>query len=452
MNLAEIVKAAGIVGAGGAGFPTYVKLDAKAEYFIVNAAECEPLIETDKYMTRTFADKLVLGIMMISRHLQASKAVIALKGKYKDEIKALEDSIAKNHAQIEIFRMKTFYPAGDEQIIVQQVTGKCVPERGLPLQVGAVVSNVATVIGVYDAVTSGRNVCDKYLSVVGEVQEPVMLKVPIGTSVRECIEAAHPVISDYRIILGGPMMGKVISDAAVIDTLVVNKTLGNIIVLPADHFLIKKSQVGMERLKHQARSACIQCRMCTDLCPRYQTGHRIRPHLVMRNVWREGLIEDTAEFEKNFGDAVNCSSCGLCEMFSCPMGLSPRRVNDYMKGKLRERGINPEKNLTPMARESIELSKVPTDRLIARLNLSKYNGLHAHTCIELKPEEIMIPMSQHIGKPAIPVKQAGDMVEINELVGRADETGLSANIHCGIQGRVMEVTPAGIKVKRSKEA
>lgn len=273
-----------------------------------------------------------------------------------------------------------------------------------------------------------------------------MLQVPIGTPIRECIQAANPKISDYAIILGGPMMGRVVADDAAIDQQFVTKTTGNIIVLPKKHYLIERTHVPMDRIKHQARSACIQCRMCTDLCPRFQIGHRIKPHLVMRNVWREDIIDSDKEFEECFGDAVNCCNCGLCELFSCPMGLSPRRVNGYMKGKLQERGITVEKNMHPASRPTVELNRVPTDRLIARLDLGKYNGLHAHNCIELHPKEVFIPLSQHIGKPAVAVKNVGDKVCEGDVIASADATGLSTNIHASINGTVCDVTSSGIRI------
>ena len=449
MNLIETIKDAGIVGAGGAGFPTHVKLNTKAEYYIVNAAECEPLIETDKYLCRTFADELIKGIMMISTHLEAKKSVIAIKAKYKPEIAALREAIEKNGADIEIFEMRTFYPAGDEQVIVQQVTGRSVPERGLPIEVGAVINNVGTIVGMYNAIVHGKKNTSKFLSVVGEVQEPIMLQVPIGTPIRECIQAANPKISDYAIILGGPMMGRVVADDEAIDQQFVTKTTGNIIVLPKNHYLIERTHVPMDRIKHQARSACIQCRMCTDLCPRFQIGHRIKPHLVMRNIWRENSIDSDKQFEECFGDAVNCCNCGLCELFSCPMGLSPRRDNGYMKGKLQERGITVEKNMHPVSRPTVELNRVPTDRLIARLDLGKYNGLHAHDCIELHPKEVFIPLSQHIGKPAVAVKNVGDKVCEGDVIASADATGLSTNIHASINGTVCDVTSSGIRISEN---
>ncbi len=451
MNLLEAVKDTGIVGAGGAGFPTHVKLKAKAEWFIVNAAECEPLIETDKYLCRTYADRIVAAAAAVAAHLEASHIVIALKRKYRDEIAALRAAITQAGVPIELCEMDTFYPAGDEQTMVQLVTGKTVPERGLPLDVGAVVDNVGTLLGIYDALVEGTAVSSKYLSVVGEVAEPIMLHVPIGTAVTDCIAAAHPRISDYAIILGGPMMGKVVSDPQAIAQAVVTKTTGNILVLPREHYLIQRSARPLESIRAQARAACIQCRMCTDLCPRYLIGHQIRPHLVMRNLYREKSLESETEFLHAFGDAANCCSCGVCEMFACPMGLSPRKVNEYMKGALRERGIQVPRNMAPEALRELALRRIPTERLIARLGLAAYSGLHAHTCQELEPDTIFVPFSQHIGKPAEPICQVGDRVEKGQKIAQAAENGLSANIHAGISGVITEITAAGARISRQKE-
>ena len=136
MEFVEAIQKAGVVGAGGAGFPTHIKQNAAAEYLIINAAECEPLIETDKYLCRTFADRIVETVEKMAAHLKAGHRVIALKAKYKQEIKALKEAIDRQKAGVELFEMGTYYPAGDEQIMVEQVTGRVVPERGLPLNVG----------------------------------------------------------------------------------------------------------------------------------------------------------------------------------------------------------------------------------------------------------------------------------------------------------------------------
>ena len=216
MELIEAIKKAGVVGAGGAGFPTHVKLNAKAEYLIINAAECEPLIETDKFLCREFADRIIDTILLMGHHLEAQHIVIGLKAKYKAEIAALEKAIREKHAAVEIFPMRTFYPAGDEQVLVQQVTGRSVPERGLPLNVGAVVENVGTVLSIADALED-KPVTEKYLSVTGAVREPVMFKVPLGTPIRRIINQVDLRVKDYAVIIGGPMMGKMQSSDSMID-------------------------------------------------------------------------------------------------------------------------------------------------------------------------------------------------------------------------------------------
>lgn len=450
MNLTEMVKAAGIVGAGGAGFPTHVKLNTKAECFIINAAECEPLIETDKYLCRNFADELVEAILTVAKHLEVKRIVIALKAKYKVEIACLKEAIERISANIEIFEFNTYYPAGDEQVIVQQVCKKTVPERGIPIDVGVVVSNVGTLLNIADA-ASGIPVVEKYLSIVGEVETPIMVKTPIGTRIKECIDKAKVKIPNYAIIIGGPMMGKVISKKEEIDTAVITKTTGNIMILPPNHHLIKWNLTPFDRMITQARSACIQCRMCTDLCPRYQIGHEVLPHMVMRNVWREKLITDEEEYKKAFGSAVNCCECGICEMFSCPMGLSPCRVNRNIKKRIREKGIIIDRNMKPIAREGVDTHKIPTDRLIARLGLGSYSGQHAKECYEISPKEVFILLSQHIGLPARPLVRVGDLVKKGELIAAANDSGLSTNIHASIDGTITELSELGARIRREED-
>jgi Na+-translocating ferredoxin:NAD+ oxidoreductase RnfC subunit len=445
MNITEKVKAAGVVGAGGAGFPTHVKLNAKADCFIVNAAECEPLIETDKFLCRTYADKIIEGTLLVSTHLEAKRAVIVIKRKYQEEIKCLKEAITKAAADIEIFEMKTFYPAGDEQVIVQQVCNQSVPERGIPIDVGAVVNNVGTILNIVDAL-NGIPVTYKYLSVVGEVEKPIMLNVPIGTSISECIAKAKVKIPNYVVILGGPMMGKILDNQEAIDKEFVTKTTGNILILPPNHYLITRNKVSFKRISQQAQSACIGCRMCTDLCPRYLIGHKVRPHMVMRNIWRENIILDNNKYKEIFSDAISCCECGVCELFACPMGLSPCRVNIFIKKQLKERGIQVERNMKPEARESVDIHKTPTERLVARLGLSSYDGLHAHECYEIKPSEVFIPFSQHIGMPALPIVRVGDKVNVGDLIAAANTEGLSTNIHSSIEGFVTEITNGGARI------
>ena len=309
-------------------------------------------------------------------------------------------------------------------MLVNQVTGRVVPERGLPLNVGCVVENVGTVLNIADAL-EGKPVDEKFLSITGAVETPVMCHAPIGTPITEVLKKAKLLVNDY-------VVGKMQKTREEIENAVVTKTTGNLLVLPKNHYLVKRAAMSVERMARQAATACLQCRACTDLCPRHLLGHNVQPHMIMRTIWRQKSITDPAEFERAFGSAANCSSCGTCEMFSCPMGLSPRKMNDYAKGLLRERGIQPEKNQHPQASDMLEHRRIPTGRLIARLGLDEY---------------VFLPLSQHIGKPAVPVVTAGDAVKKDDLIAGSAE-GLSANIHTGFDGVVKEVTPKGIRISR----
>lgn len=445
MDLLEKIKQAGVIGAGGAGFPTHIKLDASAEYFIVNALECEPLIAADKYCCREQSEQIVAGTLLAAAAVNAEHIVIALKKTYRREIESLQVAIDAAGAPIALFKMEAFYPAGDEQIVVQAVTGRSVPERGLPAAVSAVVDNVGTVCDIARA-AAGQPVTQKTLSVIGAVSKPLIVTVPIGTSVADCLALAGGMPKGAAVILGGPMMGRMIWQEADLAKEVVSKTLGNLLVLPKDHFLAAHRQLSIRQMKRQAMAACIQCRMCTDLCPRQLIGHQVTPHRVMRNAFKEAALTADADYLSAYGSAVNCCGCGVCEMFACPMGLSPKRINDYFKGQLRERKLSPESNQTPKANPMIDFRRVPTNRLIARLGLSEYKGQSLEV-VTHEPNEVRIPLNTHIGAPAKPVVVLGEKVARGTLIGEASGA-VSANVHSSIDGIVTAIDECRITITR----
>lgn len=434
MSLIQNVYRAGIIGEGGAGFPTHVKINAKAEYFIINAAECEPLLNTDKFLMKKYAKKLVKGVEIVGEHLEAKHMYIALKGKYKEEIAELQKVIDEIESKVELFLMPNFYPAGDEQMIVHLVTKRTVPEAGIPIDVSTVVSNVGTVIHIYDAVNSDLNVTHKYISMLGELKEPRMLYAPVGSSVAECIErVGGSTLEDYDIIMGGPLMGKVITKEQSYTTYI-KKTDGGIIVLPKNHYVVARKTKPIETIIKETRTSCIQCRLCSDLCHRHMMGHKLRPHRVMRNI---GMSEHDEEIMK---EALLCCECGICEMFACPMGLSPRRVNQYVKSELGKQKIrHPKGEINPPENEMIDFRRVPTERLIARLHLMDYYHQHLYDTVELEPKTVHVSTRQHIGKPATPIVNVGDSVTKGQLIGKVDLEDMGANIHASINGTVVEV-------------
>lgn len=446
MEIVEMIEKAGVVGAGGAGFPTAVKLDAKANCYIVNAVECEPLIASDKYLCRTHPKEILFGALTAAKAIEASRIVIALKKTYHAEIQSLEKAIAETKAPVELFKLAPFYPAGDEQTLVHAILKKSIPEGGLPLDVGAVVNNVASVYNIGQAM-QGKAVTHKILSIVGEVAKPVVLTVPIGTALTDCLRRANPLLKEYAVIIGGPMMGRIVTEKESLRGEVVTKTTGNLLVLPPDHYLVRHAVVPIQKLKKQAMTACLQCRMCTDLCPRHNIGHRIDPHIIMRNAFKENLLDDET-YLRAFGEAINCCSCGVCEMYACPMGLSPKRMNDYFKGQLRAKGLRLERNQSPQAIVNIEHRRIPTERLIARLGLSRYENQKV-TPVTVESKKVKIPLSLHIGAPAVCVVKKGDAVSCGTLIGEKNGK-ISANIHSSIDGVVVQAEPDYVEIRKGE--
>lgn len=433
MELLEKIREAGIIGAGGAGFPTHVKLNCKVEYFIINGLECEPLLQSDKYMMRNKSDKIVQAAEEIGKAIGAEHIVIGLKEEYREEIKALKISIEKFSSKVKLHLSRVFYPAGDEQVLVYEVTGRTIPPGGIPLNVGVVVSNSGTVFNVFEALQK-RPVTYKFVTVIGEVARPSIIKIPIGTTVKDSLEKCGGVTTkDYVVIMGGPMMGKKISRDQ-IDSRVITKTDGAIIVIPENHYLAEREKVTIEHMKNQAKSACIQCRFCTDMCPRNLIGHPLNPHKIMRSIALGGLDNEVLK------EAIICCECGVCEMYACPMRLSPKRINVYLKGKLREQGVKWENTTNTFTANILRAyRKVPTERLIARLQLDRYKKQRLEEGQEVNPIEVKIPLRQGIGAVASPVVKVGDNVEKGQLIGRVEEGKMGSNIHASISGIISEI-------------
>ncbi|WP_243157981.1 4Fe-4S dicluster domain-containing protein [Aminipila terrae] len=246
------------------------------------------------------------------------------------------------------------------------------------------------------------------------------------------------------------MMGKVYRGDQIQD-LAVTKTTGNIIVLPKNHYLVKCAELPLSSIVAQTKSACIQCKMCTDMCPRYLIGHKIRPSMVMRNMFREKDMVDNEEYEAVFGEAANCCDCGVCEMFACPMGLSPRKVNSFIKGQLGRRGIKPNRNKNPKALEDLIYRRIPTERLVSRLDLMKYYHAHANECITIEPDCVSILIKQHIGVPGTVCVAVGDRVQKGDLIVQAKEGALSVPVHASIKGCVKLIDGERIVIDKEKE-
>lgn len=278
------------------------------------------------------AKEIIGGIKLGQEALKCEKTTIAIKGEFTESIRALEDEIEKQKLDVFIHKMKTFYPAGDEHTVIYEVTGEPLAPAAIPIQIGIVVSNVATMMNIYEA-NKDMPVTRKILTISGEIKNPMILDVPIGISVDECIQlAGGSTVEDYHIIFGGPMMGKTLSKEDS-KTQPITKTSGGILLFPSDHPLITRRLKPIEKIRIETSSACIKCTFCTELCPRYLKGHPLRPHEIM---FAFGQGDPN---HPNLKQADLCSECGICELYSCPMGLSPRIVNNFVKQENRKKMV-----------------------------------------------------------------------------------------------------------------
>lgn len=430
-KVAELAQWAGIVGAGGAGFPTHVKLNASVNVVIVNAAECEPLITVDQHLIQEYAPQLGSELERVRQEVEAKKAIIALKSKHKEAVAALE-SVLCHYQHIELMQIGDFYPAGDEFALVYEVLNKRVPPGGIPLEIGAVVINVETLWNLSQA-AAGHVVTDKWVTVAGSVNGPGTFHVPLGVTVNDMLNlAGGPSRADFAVLDGGPIMGKLVGN---LNQPIVKTTKG-LTVLPATSPVITMRKMPMAHILRLARAACCQCRECTDLCPRHLLGHHLEPHKAMQIVSYPGYnLQSVSE-------AFLCSECGMCDLYACPMGLSPRRIYQALKQELAEKGIkNPYKGVAGEVHAWRDFRRVPTNRMIKRLGLMDYKQVPPLSGLTIRPKKVILPLKQHVGAPALVTVKAGQRVKKGELLADIPEGKLAARLHASIDGKVAAVTP-----------
>lgn len=439
-ELSNVIREAGVVGAGGAGFPTYVKMDERANTIIMNCAECEPLLKLHRQLLEQYAYEIMKTFNLIAETVKADEAIIGIKKEYKATVQALNKYIDE-FPKVRIHLLDGVYPMGDEVVLIYEATGRVVRPGGLPIEEGIAVFNVETIYNVYRALEQNTPVVDKVVSIVAEVEHPVTVRVPIGCTIEEVVAlAGKTTVKDPVYLVGGPMMGNIGTGSQP-----VTKTTNAILVLPPDHYLVKKKNSNPSIEMNRAASICCQCQMCTDLCPRHALGHPIQPHLFMRAASNKDFRDVNPYINTMF-----CSSCGLCELFSCPQGLSPRSLMAVYKGGLRKAGVKPPQGVVPSpVKESREYRKAPEERLEARLGLHKYNVDAPLSDTVVPMDKVKILLGQHIGAPAKVIVKKGDMVTTGQMIGQPAD-GLSVGIHASISGKVTDVGDSYIVISKTK--
>lgn len=294
-EIRDIVKEAGIVGLGGAGFPTHVKLapkdESKIEYILVNGAECEPYLTSDYRLMMEEPEKLVGGLKVILQLFDNAKGVIGIENNKPEVIKKLQE-LVKGESRIEVCPLQTKYPQGGERSLIYAVTGRKVNSSMLPADAGCIVDNVDTVISVYNAVCKTTPLMRRVVTVTGDaIANPQNFQVKIGTNMQELIEAAGGFKTEpEKLIAGGPMMGMALFGTDI----PVTKTNSALLCMSKDE------------VAANAETPCIRCGKCVSVCP---------SHIVPVKMMKAALKGDCEAFEKVGG--MECMECGSCT-FICP--------------------------------------------------------------------------------------------------------------------------------------
>ncbi|MFC2085460.1 4Fe-4S dicluster domain-containing protein [Bacteroidota bacterium] len=436
-SINQKIFSAGIVGAGGAGFPSHIKAQSTVEFVLANGAECEPLIHKDYELMVNFAEEIVEGMKILMKETKAKQGFFGIKMKNSEAIEKVKAAIKDSN--IELSLLGDFYPSGDEYELVYNATKRLIPPHGLPLDVGCVVNNVETLYNISRAL-SEKSVTDKFICVNGAVKNPSTFFTPIGTSIKEVLNhAGGPTIKDYSVLIGGILMGKLIHDL----NDVITKTTAGIIVLPKNHYLVERMKRPIHDMNRIGKSACDQCSYCTEFCPRYLLGYDVQPHKVMRSLV---FTRSGKKYWNQYADL--CCSCGLCSLYACPEDLYPREACDQSKIELKKFGIRYDQKLPVRVHPIKKGRSVPLKQLMKKLDISKFDYPAPFNSDSPKPSNVRINFKQHIGKAAVPVVQKGDNLNRGDLIADIDSNDLGAKIHASINGRVIEINDNLIAISK----
>ncbi len=425
MELKELMKEAGIVGAGGAGFPSYAKLAEGADTLLVNGSECEPLLYTDFTILKYELDTVVLGITLVMKGANIPRAILAIKEHTAERLNMSEgDTLAPG---ITVKVLPNVYPIGDEVSLIYEATKRLVKPGTLPISVGVIVYNVETLYNVALAKRDGAPVTEKWLTVSGAVGEPCVLRVPMGVRVSELFRTLGVTVPDgHTVIDGGPSMGKVISP----DTAVITKTTKSLLILPDSSEAIRSKKINVRLAVARAETACCQCTRCTDMCPRALLGYPLEPHKMVRTA-----MSCAAVMPKMVISATLCCGCGVCESLACNQGISPKAViNNYkallLKNKLRYSSSN-----DVDVRAEREYRMIPSERWASALGVLKFDTVPVYRGKIDDFSRVEILLNTHIGTPSTPSVRDGDTVKAGEIIAPAAD-GLSVPQHAPFDGRV----------------
>lgn len=431
-GLKEKIARAGVVGAGGAGFPSAFKLTDGIDTILINAVECEPLLKTDYYILKTYRQRLEQTIEKLLEMKLAKECVIAIKEHSAHTLGIQSGAFCSGGSY---WVIDNIYPAGDELVLIADVLGRSVGSGQLPISQGVVVYNLETLYNIANAMED-IPVTHKFLTVGGASGRTYVVKTPIGTPLQVIVDGLGITLDDSMAVIdGGPMMGNIVGRDAV-----VTKTTKGYLILPETSKTVALKRMNRSTELKRASSACCGCRMCTDLCPRHLLGHDIEPHKIVK------MVANGVTDARVYLGAFSCSSCGVCDKIACCQGLSPRSVFASVKTELVQAGIKPPKReITPLSQR--EYRRVPTGRIVRRMGLDKYDR-NDFFFLEISPDSVTINVKQHIGKAYPVAVRVGDCVKRGDVLV-TDDGGLGAVVHASIDGRISQITERAVSIDGS---
>lgn len=308
-DLVALVKEMGIVGMGGATFPTHVKfqipIGKKVEAFVVNGVECEPYLTSDYRLMMDDGDSILEGMMAIKKMLEPEKMILAIELNKKDAIDYLQKKVDEKNYPITIIGLKMKYPQGDEKQLLKATIGREIPSAKLPLDIGAVVCNVGTVVAIRDALIYHKPLIERIVTISGEgITQPKNVRALVGTKVSDLLSFSGGLkegVEVEKLVSGGPMMGFAFSD----DETPITKGSSGILAIVKD--------------KKEKTLSCVSCGNCVRHCPM-----GLLPNRLYRNI-KNGLYQEAMNL-----DLLDCKECGCCS-YSCPSKLP--LVQSFRLGK-----------------------------------------------------------------------------------------------------------------------
>ncbi|MBQ8323488.1 MAG: SLBB domain-containing protein [Clostridia bacterium] len=438
MNLKELMKEAGIVGSGGAGFPSYAKLAEGADTLVINGAECEPLLYTDYVLLHKEINAVLTGIKEVLEYANIPRALLCVKEHTAKRLRLTDG--AKLADKIFLKTLPDVYPMGDEISLIYQSTGRVVRPGNLPITAGVIVYNVETMYNVAQMVKRGEPLVEKWVTVAGNVPEPIVVKVPIGTPVWALFEKnGIAVPAEHTVLDGGPSMGKAIDP----ETAVITKTTKGLLILPDNCEAIVSKFIDGAKSIARAETACCQCTRCTDMCPRALLGYPLEPHKMVRTA--KSAVTALPQMVLS---ATLCCGCGVCESLACCQGISPKAViNEYKallaKNKLRYVGKT---DVEPAPER--EYRMIPSERWASVLGVAKFDKLAKYIGEQNDFPRVEILLRQHIGAPSVPIVKDGDIVQKGDKIAESAE-GLSLPQYASVSGRI--TVEEGVKIIIEKD-